>query len=108
MPRRALALGVVSKRRLYQQATSLLQSPPQQAQQDGALAGLAFLLSGGLPAWLSGAGQGRARQARKAAAAVAAAEARDFHEQMAAARQGRCAVLYGGRAATGLDGARKD
>lgn len=81
---RALALGVVSRRRLYHEALRLLR--PQQAQQEGALAGLPALLSGLLP----GAG-GAGRSARKAAAALAAAEARDFHEQMAAQRQDRWA-----------------
>ncbi|GAB4818230.1 hypothetical protein N2152v2_005276 [Parachlorella kessleri] len=89
---RALALGVVSKRRLYQQAQALLRA--SQPAQLGALSRMADFLSRlGPPNLLTGAlkaaSTGGGQRARKAAAALAAAEARDFHEQMAAQRQDR-------------------
>lgn len=88
---RALALGVVSKRRLYHQAQSMLQGSSSPSQPPAGLQGLASFLARLAPAsWLLGGSMGGAGRLRKAAAAVAAAEARDFHEQMAASRQDRC------------------
>ena len=84
---RALALGVVSKRRIYQEACASLAQQPEQARPAGGnpLAQLSWLLTS------SGGAAARAARRRKAAAAAAAAEAKDFHEQMAAGREGMTA-----------------
>ena len=113
MLRRALALGVLSKRRLHAEAAAALQQAPEQPFPLGfdPLAMLGWLLTSG------GGALPRQRRQCKAAAAAAAVEARDFHEQMAAGRQGRAAhgatlhhwrwrgVLTDYLAAEGADGA---
>ncbi len=97
--RRALQLGVVSKRRILAEAAAILAQQPEQPWPAGRpLAQLAWLLTS------SGGAAARARRQKKAAAAAAAAEAKAFHEQMAAARQGRwdtCSGWAGGRQAKG-------
>ncbi|PRW33974.1 deoxyribodipyrimidine photolyase isoform A [Chlorella sorokiniana] len=84
---RALALGVVSKRRLFAEAAAVLQQQPEQARPESfnPLVQLGWLLTSG------GGAIARQRRQRKAAAAAAAAEAKDFHEQLAAGREGRAA-----------------
>lgn len=87
--RRALSLGVVSQRRIWAEATSVLQQAPEQAPPQGLnpLALLSWLLTS------SGGAAAVAKRQRKAAAAAAAVQARDFHAQMAAGRQGRWAPV---------------
>lgn len=85
LARRALALGVVSTRRIYAEASALLQQQPEQAAPAGLnpLALLGWLLTS------SGGATAVRRRQRKAAAAAAAAEARAFHARMAEGREGQ-------------------
>lgn len=84
-----MQLGVVSKRRVHAEASAILAQQPEQAWPAGRpLAQLAWLLTSG------GGAAARAQRQRKAAAAAAAVEAKDFHERMAAERQGRCVPCW--------------
>lgn len=80
---RALALGVVSRRRVYAEAAELLGQPSDWQPPAGLLHKLGWLLTSG-----GGASARRWRQ-RKAAAAAFAMEAGDFHAAMAGEREGK-------------------
>lgn len=86
---RAMALGVVSRRRIYAEAVALMKAQGGQGQDPptGLLQKLGWLLTS------SGGACAQRQQQRKAAAAAAAAEAGDFHAGMAREREG--AVLHG-------------
>eukprot|EP00887_Chlorella_sp_A99_P003679 scaffold7.g3679.t1 len=89
---RALALGVVSRRRVYATAQQLLASLPADAPRPTLASPLALL------GWLlTSSGGALAREGRrtKAAAAAGAAVAGDFHEALASRRDG--AALHGAR-----------
>lgn len=86
---RAIALGVVSRRRIYSEAVALMKAqggetldPPT-----GLLQKLGWLLTS------SGGACAQRQRQRKASAAAAAAEAGDFHAGMAREREG--AMLHG-------------
>lgn len=88
---RSLALGVVSRRRVAAAAAAQLAALPAEQPAPTLAQPLALL------AWLltsSGGASARAARLAKASAAAAAAAAGDFHEALAAARQG--AVVHGG------------
>jgi pimeloyl-ACP methyl ester carboxylesterase len=81
---RALALGVVSRRRVHAEAAALRGGgAPEWAPPAGLLARLGYELACG------GGAAARLRRRRKAAAASAAAEAAEFHLAMARRREGR-------------------
>lgn len=87
---RSLSLGVVSRRRIYTEAKTLLhqlgesEMPPP----PGLLARLSWLLTS------HGGAASRSRKQKKAQAAALAAEAGDFHVEMAGKREGK--VVHGG------------
>ena len=81
---RALALGVVSRRRVLAEASAVLQQQELELPSGAdSLQLLGWLLSS------SGGALAVQRRQRKAAAAAAAVRASDFHQRGAAERQGR-------------------
>lgn len=87
----ALALGVVSRRRVYYEATKQLEELGENHDSEapqGILAKLGWLLTS------SGGATARRQRRRKAVAAATAAEAGDFHAEMARRRDG--AVVHDG------------
>lgn len=82
---RALALGVVSRRRIYSEAATLLGATPEWEPAPGFLNKLAWLAAS------SGAAIARRRLTRKAAAAAAAVQSGEFHASMARRREGMAA-----------------
>ena len=86
---RALALGVISRRRVYSEAVAMMQrGGPAEDPPAGLLGKLAWLVTS------SGAASVLHQRRKKAVTAAAAAEAGDFHAGLARAREGM--VVHGG------------
>lgn len=85
---RALSLGVVSRRRIYAEASQMLHEEMELAPNPGILNYIGWLLTS------SGGAAKKLERKRKAVGAVAAVEAAEFHEIMAREREGT--MVHGG------------
>lgn len=90
---RALLLGTLSRRRIYAESRSVLTKNPSPdwQPQPGILSQIAWLLTS------SGGSLPRFKKTKKASAAMLAAEAGDFHAELAFRREGSCPASGCGR-----------